>query len=104
MRLPGGVPERPKGTGCKPVGSAYGGSNPPAPITRQCELARRGSKLADRAVRGWCGRSVGVEINAGQDQRPENRPDQRRDDLPDAVELPSVMMRGRLGAAGHELY
>ncbi len=27
----GGVPERPKGTGCKPVGSAYGGSNPPAP-------------------------------------------------------------------------
>src|SRR5690242_526248 len=28
---PGGVPERPKGTGCKPVGSAYGGSNPPAP-------------------------------------------------------------------------
>src|SRR5207248_7309743 len=29
---PGGVPERPKGTGCKPVGSAYGGSNPPAPM------------------------------------------------------------------------
>src|SRR5450631_1908576 len=32
-RTPGGVPERPKGTGCKPVGSAYGGSNPPAPIS-----------------------------------------------------------------------
>ena len=31
---PGGVPERPKGTGCKPVGSAYGGSNPPASIVR----------------------------------------------------------------------
>ena len=31
--LHGGVPERPKGTGCKPVGSAYGGSNP-APIIR----------------------------------------------------------------------
>jgi hypothetical protein len=31
MAAPGGVPERPKGTGCKPVGSAYGGSNPPAP-------------------------------------------------------------------------
>jgi hypothetical protein len=28
------VPERPKGTGCKPVGSAYGGSNPPAPISQ----------------------------------------------------------------------
>ena len=27
----GGVPERPKGAGCKPVGSAYGGSNPPSP-------------------------------------------------------------------------
>src|SRR4051812_30925377 len=32
MACPGGVPERPKGTGCKPVGSAYGGSNPPAPM------------------------------------------------------------------------
>ena len=31
MRAPGGVPEWPKGTGCKPVGLAYGGSNPPAP-------------------------------------------------------------------------
>ena len=31
---PGGVPERPKGAGCKPVGSAYGGSNPPAPTSR----------------------------------------------------------------------
>ena len=28
----GGVPERPKGAGCKPAGLAYGGSNPPAPI------------------------------------------------------------------------
>jgi hypothetical protein len=33
MAGPGGVPERPKGTGCKPVGSAYGGSNPPAPTS-----------------------------------------------------------------------
>ena len=29
---PGGVPERPKGTGCKPVGSAFRGSNPLSPI------------------------------------------------------------------------
>src|SRR5262249_7294293 len=28
----GGVPERPKGAVCKTVGSAYAGSNPPAPI------------------------------------------------------------------------
>jgi hypothetical protein len=38
------VPERPKGTGCKPVGSAYGGSNPPAPtdstVDREAGLAR----------------------------------------------------------------
>src|SRR5438105_2027593 len=33
-RRSGGVPERPKGTGCKPVGSAYRGSNPLAPIRR----------------------------------------------------------------------
>ena len=26
---PGGVPERSKGIGCKPIGSAFGGSNPP---------------------------------------------------------------------------
>jgi hypothetical protein len=28
----GGIPERSKGTGCKPVGSAFAGSNP-APTT-----------------------------------------------------------------------
>src|SRR5579862_1270564 len=39
---PGGVPERPKGTGCKPVGSAYGGSNPPAPIRWRAERSRFG--------------------------------------------------------------
>jgi hypothetical protein len=32
MPAAGGVPEWPKGTGCKPVGSAFGGSNPPSPI------------------------------------------------------------------------
>ena len=40
MRSPGGVPERPKGTGCKPVGSAYGGSNPPAPTHSLAQPAR----------------------------------------------------------------
>src|SRR6478752_8615292 len=47
MAAPGGVPERPKGTGCKPVGSAYGGSNPPAPIALQ-----RGPGAALLASRG----------------------------------------------------
>src|SRR5205823_1342125 len=35
-----GVPEWPKGTGCKPVGSAYGGSNPPAPTRSDIERLR----------------------------------------------------------------
>ena len=39
-RAQGGVPERPKGTGCKPVGSAYGGSNPPAPSSSSGTKAR----------------------------------------------------------------
>ena len=30
----GGVPERPKGTDCKSVGDAFGGSNPPPTTTR----------------------------------------------------------------------
>jgi hypothetical protein len=57
--VPGGVPERPKGTGCKPVGSAYGGSNPPAPINI-LPLGREaaflpGSGMAGRAEnRGSC--------------------------------------------------
>src|SRR5687767_6516899 len=41
-RSPGGVPEWPKGTGCKPVGSAFGGSNPPAPTPcRQIQTTGR---------------------------------------------------------------
>src|ERR687888_1917347 len=52
FRLPGGVPERPKGTGCKPVGSAYGGSNPPAPIYSS-PVRDLG---ADTAVSGSAGR------------------------------------------------
>ena len=37
---PGSVPEWPKGAGCKPVGFAYGGSNPPRPTSDQ--LSRTG--------------------------------------------------------------
>ncbi len=48
MRDPGGVPERPKGTGCKPVGSAFGGSNPPAPTPT---LARNNALAAGAPCR-----------------------------------------------------
>jgi hypothetical protein len=37
---PGGVPEWPKGTGCKPVGSAFRGSNPLSPISVRGQEAR----------------------------------------------------------------
>jgi hypothetical protein len=51
--LPGGVPEWPKGTGCKPVGSAYGGSNPPAPIrTDACRSVCRSAGIRSCARRG----------------------------------------------------
>ena len=33
----GGVPERPKGTDCKSVGDAFGGSNPP-PTTKRSKF------------------------------------------------------------------
>ena len=64
MRRSGGVPERPKGTGCKPVGSAYGGSNPPAPthsLTFSLTVSRTarshgGFALAEKRVGfGQCG-------------------------------------------------
>src|SRR5947207_1444863 len=54
---PGGVPERPKGTGCKPVGSAYGGSNPPAPTTSFWRLLQPGCSAT--WLRGLATRRVG---------------------------------------------
>ncbi len=50
-RLQGGVPERPKGTGCKPVGSAYGGSNPPAPIDDPLATRRDKASVNDGSQR-----------------------------------------------------
>ncbi len=60
MRRSGGVPERPKGTGCKPVGSAYGGSNPPAPTfsltDSRTARSHGGFALAEKRVGfGECG-------------------------------------------------
>jgi hypothetical protein len=37
---PGGVPEWPKGTGCKPVGSAFRGSNPLSPTFRMPRFSK----------------------------------------------------------------
>ena len=47
-RINGGVPEWPKGTDCKSVGSAFGGSNPPLPT-----ILRIGCRsMAGRAIDG----------------------------------------------------
>src|SRR5437763_1594026 len=63
MAAPGGVPERPKGTGCKPVGSAYGGSNAHARDLRVLGVDRPellpgcgSDSLADRAELARLGR------------------------------------------------
>src|SRR5919198_2463745 len=42
----GGVPEWPKGTGCKPVGSAFRGSNPLSPMMRLRPAVRRRAEPA----------------------------------------------------------
>ena len=44
------MPEWPKGTGCKPVGSAYGGSNPPAPTLEHFDVAVIGAGPAGSTV------------------------------------------------------
>ena len=51
--LAGEVPERPKGTGCKPVGVAFGGSNPPLStmISPEKSLLRSDILLPDFGVR-----------------------------------------------------
>ena len=43
---PGGVPEWPKGTGCKPVGSAFRGSNPLSPISLRAFSVQRNVRAA----------------------------------------------------------
>jgi hypothetical protein len=50
LRHAGGVPEWPKGTGCKPVGTAFGGSNPPSPMDVSMSVQAAG-RLCLRACR-----------------------------------------------------
>jgi hypothetical protein len=54
-RRAGGVPERPKGTGCKPVGSAFAGSNPASPIRPSGRLRRRDPREWQREGPRRCG-------------------------------------------------
>src|SRR4051794_26450481 len=69
--LPGGVPEWPKGTGCKPVGSAYGGSNPPAPITTDPRLVFVALRVRDIGASAWFYREAfGVPFESGQRPQP----------------------------------
>src|SRR4029079_2941462 len=59
---PAGVPEWPKGAGCKPAGSAFGGSNPPPCIARRAgdvsESRSRESLKASASRPRGCEKSV----------------------------------------------
>ena len=78
MAAPGGVPERPKGTGCKPVGSAFRGSNPLSPMTYLGGGARRQSRaepgsrtlLRTRTCARWRGRPCGPLPSSARSFRP----------------------------------
>jgi hypothetical protein len=59
-RAPGGVPERSKGSGCKPLGSAFGGSNPPPAMS---VTANRGR---DSCAAAQCAREILVHGDAKQ--------------------------------------
>src|SRR3954451_5393018 len=90
---PGGVPERPKGTGCKPVGSAYGGSNPPAPTLLQGWPFREGLdreelRLRLRATTRSYGLHRGPELLLGEALEVVRR-------LPDVVDVPALICLAR---------
>ena len=65
------MPEWPKGTGCKPVGLAYGGSNPPAPITTDPRLVFVALRVRDIGASAWFYREAfGVPFESGQPPQP----------------------------------
>ena len=82
-----GVPERPKGAGCKPAGSAYEGSNPSpcihwgAPRVGICGSRSRPApiSLKGRFAPGWCpvlGRDRRAVLRrVARDARDESGPD-----------------------------
>ena len=51
----GWIPEWPKGADCKSVGSAYGGSNPPAPTIKETSLVYQGKRgfFIDTRPKTW---------------------------------------------------
>jgi Domain of unknown function (DUF4389) len=67
MARPAGIPEWPKGAGCKPAGSAFGGSNPPPCTVRGCGICEcrfrtaRIPKARQQGCRGRCYWPVGAE-------------------------------------------
>src|SRR5919106_5758932 len=56
----GGVPEWPKGTGCKPVGSAFRGSNPLSPTRRPAESTTTTSARSARRQGGVSAGALGL--------------------------------------------
>jgi geranylgeranyl reductase family protein len=72
--LPGGVPEWPKGTGCKPVGSAYGGSNPPAPTLEQFDVAVIGAGPAGSTAALRLARAGARVLVVDKERFPRDKP------------------------------
>src|SRR5215211_3559985 len=74
MPPPGGVPEWPKGTGCKPVGSAFGGSNPPSPTCGWSEPAAAPSSSPRTGPRSHVRLPVRSAQGAGRVLPPREEP------------------------------
>ena len=65
---PAGIPEWPKGAGCKPAGSAFGGSNPPPCTGRTGQPSRRIAVDSSPSASGpisWCSRSAAARSSTG---------------------------------------
>lgn len=72
MSRPGGVPEWLKGTGCKPVGYAYTGSNPVSPIGKTVSSAEMKIDQLSRAT-GMTVRNIRAHQSRGLLPPPEVR-------------------------------